>query len=128
MTTKSQRMRGRRTHGYGSQKKHRGSGSLGGAGMAGVFKHRKTWLLKYDPDHLGKRGFKSKSSKSKKKAINLRDLNKLLGGKTEIDLGALGYNKLLATGELEKSVSIKVDSYSASAKEKVEKAGGKILK
>ncbi len=129
---KAVKLRGSRTHGYGSHKKHRGKGSKGGKGMGGVFDQKKTWVMKYDPDRLGKLGFKSlkgKKFKPKQKAINIRDLNRLLETvkEKEIDLGVLGYDKLLSTGELKKPVSIKVHSYSAAAKEKVEAAGGKIL-
>lgn len=131
MTTKKQRQRGKRTHGWGSQKKHRGGGSRGGRGLSGLKKHKRTWMVKNAPKHLGKKGFKSltdRKIKPKQKVINLREVNKFLDGKLkELDLGNLGYDKLLSTGELSSPISIKVSAYSAKAKEKVEAIGGKIL-
>jgi large subunit ribosomal protein L15 len=120
------KQRGHRTHGWGSQKKHRGKGSRGGAGMAGSKKHRKTYMLKYAKDHIGKRGFKSKTGK-KLRAINLRETVKLAGKEKRIDLTALGYDKLLGTGEIRRPLEIKVDYFSKSAKDKVEAAKGKIV-
>ena len=55
---KIRKKRGSRTCGYGITKKHRGAGSRGGRGKAGLLKHKKTWMIKYDPDHFGKKGFK----------------------------------------------------------------------
>jgi large subunit ribosomal protein L15 len=118
--------RGHRTHGYGSPKKHRGKGSRGGKGWAGSEGHRKTYILKYARDRIGQHGFTPKTTR-KIKAINLRDVVKLAGKEKKIDLGALGYNKLLGTGEIRKPLEIKVDYFSKSAKEKVGAAGGKIL-
>jgi large subunit ribosomal protein L15 len=65
--------------------------------------------------------------------INLESLAKIEG--TEIDLAALKANgllkrhnkpvKILGDGELTKVLIIKAHAFSASAKEKIEKAGGK---
>jgi large subunit ribosomal protein L15 len=120
------RQKGHRTHGYGSPKKHRGKGSRGGRGMAGSEGHRMTHILKYARDRIGRRGFKSKTGK-KLRAINLREVVKLAGKEKKIDLTALGYDKLLGTGEIRKPLEIKVDYYSAGAKEKVEASKGKIV-
>jgi len=120
------KQRGHRTHGWGSPKKHRGKGSRGGAGMAGSKKHRKTYMLKYARDHIGKHGFTSKIAKNLR-SINIRDVLKIAGKEKKIDLTALGYDKLLGTGEIKKALEIRVDYFSAGAKEKVEAAGGKIV-
>jgi len=65
--------------------------------------------------------------------INLESLAKIEG--TEIDLATLKANgllkrhnkpvKILGDGELTKALTIKAHAFSASAKEKIEKAGGK---
>lgn len=73
------RLRGRRTCGYGSRKKHRGKGSRGGRGMAGTGKRagqKITLVLKKYGKYLGKRGFVSrkKLQEKRKKIINLKDL------------------------------------------------------
>lgn len=120
------KQRGHRTHGWGSPKKHRGKGSRGGAGMAGSKKHRKTYMLKYARDHIGKHGFTSKIAKNLR-SINIREVLKIAGKEKKIDLTALGYDKLLGTGEIKKALEIRVDYFSAGAKEKVEAAGGKIV-
>ena len=68
--------RGHRTAGYGSSKKHRGGGSRGGRGLAGLHKHKRMTAIKYMPDHYGKSGFKRpKKSIKKINAINLKDLD-----------------------------------------------------
>ncbi|UCD03467.1 MAG: uL15 family ribosomal protein [Candidatus Aenigmatarchaeota archaeon] len=120
------RQRGHRTHGWGSPKKHRGKGSRGGRGMAGSEKHRKTYVLKYARDRIGKQGFTAKRTKNLL-SINLREAAKLAGKSKKLDLTALGYDKLLGTGEIKAALEIKVDYFSAGAKQKVEAAGGKII-
>ncbi len=44
-----------------------------------------------------------------------------------LDLGKLGYNKLLGMGKMTKRISIKVQSYSKSAAKKVEAIGGELV-
>ena len=130
---KTVKKRGSKTHGYGSKKKHRGAGSRGGRGMAGVAKHRKFWIIKNAPGHLGKRGFKTltqrkvASAGSKNRAINLRDIERLAKGSKEIDLAKLGYDKVLSTGMLKRALTIKAASFSEAAKEKIKKAGGRAV-
>ncbi len=123
--------RGSKTHGYGSKKKHRGAGSRGGRGMAGVAKHMKVWLKKNDPGHLGKRGFKTLAQRKiisgTGRAINLRDVEKLANGNREIDLEKIGYGKVLATGSLKKPLTVKALAFSSAARQKIEKTGGRAI-
>ncbi len=144
MKRKTNKMRGSKTHGYGSKKKHRGKGSRGGKGMAGTGKRadqKKTFILtKQGTSYYGKRGFFSVTRKEVS-AINLDELqeklSKLLAegvakpadkpATYEIDLAAAGYDKLLGRGNVKEKFLIKVKSVSAKAKEKVESAGGQIL-
>lgn len=136
------RLRGRKTCGYGSRKKHRGKGSRGGKGMAGTGKradHRKTWILKYKPDYFGKRGFKppKKAEKEKGKIINLDEIEKKLdiflskgiAKKTSagVELNLQGY-KVLGAGDAHNKLIIKAKAFSKQAKDKIEKAGGRIEK
>ncbi len=120
------KQRGHRTHGYGSPKKHRGKGSRGGKGWAGSEGHRMTHILKYARDRIGKHGFTAKTTKTLK-TINLNQVAKLVGKEKKIDLTAMGYDKLLGAGEIKAALEIKIDYFSAGAKEKVEAAGGKII-
>lgn len=48
-------------------------------------------------------------------------------GRVFLDLGKLGYNKLLGMGKVTRPFSIKIASYSESAFKKVEEAGGKMI-
>lgn len=124
---KVEKMRGSKTHGYGSKKKHRGKGSKGGKGYAGLSKHKKFFMLKYEPEHFGKRGSKSKTRK-KIKSINLRDLEKIAKGKKEINVKELGYDKVLGSGKLKRALTIKATYFSKKAIQKIEKVKGKVVK
>ena len=127
---KSRKMRGSKTHGWGMKKKHRGAGSQGGRGQAGMMKHKKSWMLVNDPHHFGKIGFKVPLEvKSKVNAITLRDLDILAKklNKTEIDISELGYNKVLSNGKLTQALTIKAKKFVEKAKKKIEEAGGKAI-
>jgi large subunit ribosomal protein L15 len=122
--------RGSKTCGYGMKKKHRGKGSKGGKGMAGMKDHKKFHMLKNMPDHIGKYGFKSLRKRkiiSAQKYINLRELSKISEGK-EIDVTKLGFDKVLGTGKLDKPLIVKAKSFSKKAEEKITAAGGKVVK
>ncbi len=124
------KMRGSKTHGYGSKKKHRGSGSRGGRGGAGKFDQKKIFVMKYQPWRLEKKRFKSLRQKGKRpeiKAINLRDIEKL-SDKDEINLAEFGYDKVLASGNIKRPLIIKAKSFSEFAIKKIEKTGGKAVK
>ncbi len=113
--------------GYGSKKKHRGKGSKGGRGFAGLHKHKWSWIVSKAPDHYGYKGFVPKGRK-KEKAINVGDIEKLIAdSKNEIDLQKMGYGKLLSRGKIEKALTVKVAKATERAKQKVEKAGGKVI-
>lgn len=129
-TKKSKKQRGTTTHGWGARKKHKGSGSKGGKGMAGTGKragHKKTKItVMYGHGYFGKQGITSKSTAKKKNpVINLRDIERN-PGKFKVENGWLdltGY-KVLGDGELTKEIKIKALDISKSAREKVENAGG----
>ncbi|MBU5678323.1 MAG: uL15 family ribosomal protein [Candidatus Aenigmatarchaeota archaeon] len=143
---KTRKMRGSKTHGYGSKKKHRGKGSKGGKGYAGSHKHKWIKIIKEEPEHFGKHGFTSIRGKESK-TINIKDLERLIKDfregkidikndeikeddeKIEINLTKLGYDKLLGKGKLnfEKPIIIIVKSFSQQAKQKIESANGKII-
>ena len=117
-------MRGQKWHGYGAKKKHRGKGSHGGKGYAGSHKHKWSYIVKYEPEHFGHKGFTS--LKKKNKEINIDQLNKLIKNTKEINLNEKGFTKLLGRGNITKSVKVTVDQCSAMAREKIESAGGTI--
>ena len=137
---KTRKKRGSRTCGYGRVGQHRRSGTKGER-RAGRHKHLWSYVIKYEPDYFGKRGFTSpKSLKRKVNPINLSQLEELIeklsveekieekNGKLFVDLEKLGYTKLLGMGKIGKPVIIKVPAFSASAAEKIKAVGGQILK
>lgn len=136
---KNSRQRGSKTHGYGSMKKHRGAGHRGGRGNAGSGKRgdaKKPTFWK--DEYFGKKGFKIHNKKLAV-PINLVELDKnaerwLAEKKIEkksdmyiIDLGKLGFSKLIGKGKVLNKYEIKVDAYSTKAKEKLTEIGGKII-
>lgn len=136
---KTQKKRGSRTHGYGNTQKHRGAGSRGGHGMAGSKKHKWQHVSKFMPGYFGHRGFKRpREIVCREKTINVRDLdegieklvkNKMAvksGGSYNVDLTALGFDKLLGSGDVKSKLNVKVCKCSSKAKEKIEAAGGSI--
>jgi len=73
------------------------------------------------------RGFKP-LGKEKFIEINIESLEKIANGKSEIDLNELfdGKVKVLGRGEISISITVKASRFSSSAKDKIEKANGKI--
>jgi len=129
-----------RGSGYGSHKKHRGGGSRGGRGLAGLHKHKRMTAIKYMPDHFGKRGFKRPQKVLKEvKTINLKDLDSmveaLLNEKKikedkqgiKINLSELGYDKLLGTGQVKHRLIVEAKSFSKSAIKKLGENKGKAI-
>ncbi|MEM2971185.1 MAG: uL15 family ribosomal protein [Candidatus Bathyarchaeia archaeon] len=131
---KIRKKRGSRTQGYGRVGQHRKTSSKG-MRKAGRHKHLWSYVLKYEPDYFGKKGFTSpKSLKQKIKIINVGKLDELAEkaaqekeGKYFIDLESLGYSKLLGMGEITKPLIVKVTLCSKSAAEKIKEAGGQVL-
>ena len=134
---KKKQRRGERSY-HGSHKKWRGGGSRGGRGQAGMKKHKWSYVVKYDPKHFGKYGFKNPTPR-KIKAINLRDLDRMAdnlveqkfaekqGSKIKIDLEKIGYEKLLGTGKVTKALIVEARYFSKNAVRKLEEAGGEII-
>jgi large subunit ribosomal protein L15 len=126
--------RGSRTQGYGRVGQHRKTGSKG---LRNVGRHKHLWsyVLRYEPEYFGKKGFVSpKSLRKKENVINVKRLDEIAEkfstekeGKMFIDLESLGYTKLLGTGKISKSLAVKVTSCTKSAAEKIKEAGGQIL-
>ncbi|MAG07415.1 50S ribosomal protein L15 [Candidatus Pacearchaeota archaeon] len=122
---KSSRMRGSQTHGTGFMKKARGSGHRGGFGMAGTGKradHKKSLIVNLKERYFGGSAMKAKPKKYK--VVNVEDLERLAGGKKEINLEKF---KVLGRGEIKVALKVKTNYVSKSAKEKIEKAGGEVI-
>ena len=128
-------MRGSRTQGYGRVGQHRKTGSKG---MRKVGRHKHLWsyVIRYEPEYFGKKGFVSPRSIGKKdNVINVRKLDEIAekvskrkeNDKMFIDLESLGYTKLLGAGKITRPLIVKVAFCSKSAAEKIKEAGGQIL-
>jgi large subunit ribosomal protein L15 len=132
---KSRRQRGSRFCGWGQIGQHRQSGSRGGTGGAGKHKHFWIRTVIEEPHHFGHDSTKSMRRGRLDRWVNLRDLNDLAArvgstdehGKIILDLKSIGYNKLLGRGTLNKPIVVQVDKVSATAKQKIELAGGEIV-
>ena len=124
------KMRGSRTQGFGSHKKHRGAGSRGGRGKAGYHKHKKSWIIKNEPNYFGKRGFKVPlAAKKQIMSITLKDIDILAKkiNKTEIDISEFGFDKVLSTGKLTQPLTVKAKKIVEKAKKKIEEVGGRVI-
>lgn len=130
---KKKRGRGSRTHGAGSQKNRRGGGNKGGRGRAGRKKHGRKKRTQ-----LGKYGFKP-PRKEDKNALNIKDIDMKIkelaedgiAKKTEdgyeIDADDLEIDKILGKGQVNHKLIVHAKSFSSTAIEKIEDAGGKII-
>jgi len=123
---KVRKMRGSHTHGWGAKKKHRGAGSQAGRGGANKFYSKKTSATL--AGQFGKKGFHSLSKKYLK-VINVQQLDELALAKKikEIDVSAMGFDKVLGDGKITVPIVVKAKSFSEGAKSKIEAAGGKVV-
>lgn len=132
---KSRRQRGSRFCGWGQIGQHRQSGSRGGIGGAGKHKHFWIRTVIEEPDHFGHDSTKPTRQNRLNRWVNLRDVNDLASrfgtmnehGKLVLDLRSIGYDKLLGGGTLLKPIAVRVAKVSATAKQKIELAGGDIV-
>lgn len=106
-------------------KKAKGKGNRGGMGMAGTGKkagHKASFLNRYMKDYFGKQGITSrKTARFKGSWINVGDIQSM-GVKELVFQG-----KILGDGEIKNAVTVKAESFSKQAKEKIEKARGKAV-
>jgi large subunit ribosomal protein L15 len=117
-------------HGKTASRGHKGQYASAGAEMPGqLFVGGQTPLHRRFP----KRGFSNATWAKEYAIVNVGDLERFDAG-TTVDLAALKAVRLvtgswdglrvLGTGDLAKKLTVKADHFSASAKEKIEKAGG----
>ncbi|MGC8969124.1 MAG: uL15 family ribosomal protein [Conexivisphaera sp.] len=127
--------RGTRVVGWGRVGQHRKSGRTGGRG--GLKRHKRSWMLKYEPDHFGYHGFYRHPAPNKvRRWVNVRDLDEIYegsgsrateGGVPVIDLASMGIEKLLGGGSVSRAYKVIVGSATPSAVEKVKGAGGSVV-
>ncbi len=135
---KAIKYRGSRTHGYGLV--HRGSGNRGGVGNAGTGKKAQckkpqVWKTRY----LGKDGFVKHGQREFINAVTIKHVEQSLekwcaaniASKQQdsfvIDLGKIGFTKLLSTGRVTKKLNITVKHASPEAVGKIKSAGGSVV-
>ena len=119
-------------HGKTSGKGHKGQKARSGGSIRLGFEGGQMPLIR----RLPKRGFNNAAFKTRYAIINLDTLNQFENGasvneKTLLEAKLIRGNydgiKILGSGELTKKLTITADKVSATAKEKIEKAGGSIV-
>ena len=114
-----------------SGKGHKGQKARSGGSIRLGFEGGQMPLIR----RLPKRGFNNAAFKKNYAVVNLDDLNRFDDGATIDEKLLLDANmirgnyhgvKILGNGELKKKLTISADKVSASAREKIEKAGGSI--
>ena len=136
---KVRKQRGSRTHGWGTSGQHRGSGMLGGHGNAGLFRGKKSAVIRYGIQMKQKR-LLPKLEDRRRFIVSVGQLEDMLvrrdcanavterEGKKVLDLQALGFTKLLGSGKIQVPMFVKIYSFSKSAAAKIEAAGGRVEK
>ena len=127
-----------RTRGRG-HKKGRGAGLRGGRGNAGCHKTKRIMYERVGRV-WGAHGFKRPQSVvSANNSINLKTIEENCDswitdgvatkkGKTiSVDLGEMGYDKLLGSGSTKQTYKLTISAASAKALEKIEAAGGEVI-
>ncbi|MEY2481010.1 MAG: large subunit ribosomal protein [Verrucomicrobiota bacterium] len=118
-------------HGKTSGKGHKGQKARSGGSLRLGFEGGQMPLIR----RLPKRGFNNAAFHKNYAIVNLEDLNRFKAGSVvneeslrHVDLvrGHVAGLKILGGGELKHGLKIEADKVSASAREKIEKAGGTI--
>lgn len=107
-------------------KGHKGQKARTGGRVRWGFEGGQTPLMRRTP----KSGFNNKNFRTEYDIVNLADLEKLSGEVTPLslkDAGLVGRGlvKVLGTGKLSKSLTVKAHKFSATAEASIKKAGGK---
>ncbi|MFA6548947.1 MAG: 50S ribosomal protein L15 [Candidatus Margulisiibacteriota bacterium] len=102
---------------------HKGQKSRSGGTKGLRFEGGQTPLYR----RLPKFGFSNYPFKKEYDVINVADLAQYDGEVNKQTLGIKGLLKVLGDGEIKKAIIVKADKFSASARKKIEAAGGKCL-
>ena len=119
-------------HGKTSGKGHKGQKARSGGSIRLGFEGGQMPLIR----RLPKRGFNNASFKVNYAIVNLGELNSFEGG-SRVDEEALRKHglirgrfaglKVLARGELTKSLTVEADKFSEAARQRIEQAGGSVV-
>ena len=118
---KTKERRGHRTY-HGKHKNQRGGGSRGGRGNAGNCKHHFMRSI-LRGEAMGKRGFFHPNSISFD-VINVEMLDQMVGPDGRAELSGM---KVLGKGKVSRKLSVSAAAFSATAKAKIEAAGGEVV-
>ncbi len=118
---KTKERRGHRTY-HGKHKNARGGGSRGGRGDSGKCKHHfmRSNLL---GTQMGKHGFVNPTG-CDYEVINVGDLETKAGAGGVVDLSGM---KVLGRGNVTRKLTVNASGFSASARSKIEAAGGEAV-
>src|ERR1041385_8179388 len=127
--TKTKKFRGGGKHGRG-RKAGRGKGLRGGKGNAGLHKHKYATTVKWQQEgyfHFGRVGIKPVEVQgTADRVINVGDLSTRWPKEGKLNLTEMGFTKLRGGGDIGRAVQVTIEAASASAVEKIQKAGGKV--
>jgi len=138
-TNKRSKYRGSRTCGGGTHKNRRGAGNRGGRGRAGINAHHFVkWYKELGGPVFGKDGFCNQTA-TPVTAIDIGALDQIVpsllaqgiakqeGDAIVINAADMGIEKVLGSGRVTRKFSISASAFSETAKEKIEKMGGKAV-
>ena len=117
-------------HGKTSTRGHKGQKARSGDGKMSWFEGGQMSIVRRTP----KRGFNHKMFRTEYEIVNLSTIETKFDAGAEITKESLkkagiikknGLVKILAKGDVKKNFVVKADAFSKTAKEKIEKAGGK---
>ena len=119
---KTKERRGHRTY-HGKHKNARGGGSRGGRGDVGKCKHHfmRSMLLGTE---MGKHGFVHQPLCDKIDIVNVDILDTMAGQDGNVDIIEM---KVLGRGKVTRKLTVKAAGFSATAKSKIEAAGGQAV-
>jgi len=136
-TNKRSKFRGSRTCGGGTHKNRRGAGNRGGRGRAGINAHHFVkWYMEMGRPVFGKDGFFHNPSVTVSAmdvgiidqivpSLLAQGIAKQEGDAFVINAADLGIEKILGSGKVNRKLNISAAAFSAQAKTKIEKTGGK---
>jgi len=120
--SKTKERRGHRTY-HGKHKNQRGGGSRGGRGDVGKCKHHfmRSILL---GTQMGKHGFVRLPLTEEIETVNVDVLDQMAGPDGIVEISEM---KVLGRGQVTRKLNVNAAGFSATAKNKIEAAGGQAV-
>jgi Ribosomal protein L15 len=140
---RTKKYRGSRTCGGGTHKNRRGAGNRGGRGHAGGNAHHFIRAMRegYRPGYINKGFTRPAIVDTPVFIVNVGELDELVsflfeneadyitkdGDKFVVDLYSIGIDKVLGSGRVTKPLVVTAEMFSATARSKIEAAGGECI-